>query len=175
MKYRSITLSGPIASGTTTAAKTLSKKYNLQFHYAGDFFRQYMKDHNIPLFDKSKIPDNLDEQIDDELTTLTASNKPVIIDAHYIGYFTRNMPHTLRVRFVCDDSERFKRAQSRPEAERETSDIIKKREKGLDSKFRKLYANEDFLDPKFFNLTVDTTHTTPQEVVDIISKKFEEE
>lgn len=173
MTYRSITVSGPIASGTTTAAKTLAKKYNLEFHYAGDFFRQYMKEHNIPLFDKSQIPDNLDQQIDKQLTSLAASEKPVIIDGHYIGYFTRNMPHVLRVRFVCDNEERFKRALNRPENERETEDIIKKREEGIDAKFRKLYANEDFLDPKFFDLTVDTTLTQPEDVVGRISKEFE--
>ncbi len=170
--YRSIVLSGQIASGTTTAAKTLAQKYNLQFHYAGDFFRSYMKEHNIPLFDKSQIPDDIDERIDQEMTDLAASQKGVVIDGHYIGYFTRSMPHVLRVLFTCDIEERVKRAANRDQ-EKETAEDIKKREEGLDAKFRKLYTNEYYLDPKFFEVTIDTTFTSKEEVVDLISAKFE--
>lgn len=171
--YRSIVISGQIASGTTTAAKTISQKYNLEFHYAGDFFRNYMKAHGIPLHDKSKIPDDLDQKIDRELTNLAASEKGVIIDGHYIGYFTRNMSHVLRVLLTCDEEERVKRASNRDQ-QKETAEDIKKRLAGLDAKFRKLYANENYLDPKFFDITIDTTETTPDEVVNFISQKFEE-
>src|SRR3989338_6963759 len=52
MTYRSIVLSGPVAAGTTTAAKSLAEKLTLKYHSAGDFFRKYMQDHNIPLPNK---------------------------------------------------------------------------------------------------------------------------
>ncbi len=170
--YRSIVLSGQIASGTTTAAKTLAQKYNLEFHYAGDFFRSYMKSHNIPLYDKSQIPDDLDKKIDAELTNLANSEKALVIDGHYIGYFTRNMSHVLRVLLTCDIEERVKRAASRDQ-EKETAEDIKRREEGLDAKFRKLYTDEYYLDPKFFELTIDTTLTSKEEVINLISQKFE--
>ncbi len=170
--YRSITLSGLVATGTTTAAITLSKKYDLEFHYAGEFFRDYMKEHNIPLYDHSKVPDDLDRQIDNQLINLAASEKGVLIDGRYIGYLTRDMNHVLRVLFVCDEKERLDRALNR-DGQKETAEEIIKREEENDAKFRKLYADENFLDPKFFNLTVDTTYTTPKGVVSKISKEFE--
>jgi len=173
MKYRSIVLSGQIASGTTTAAKTLAQKYSLEFHYAGDFFRKYMREHNIPLYDKSQIPDDLDQKIDRELEDLAASEKKVVIDGHYIGYFTRNMPNVLRVLLTCAIEERVKRAAQRDQ-EKETVEDIKRREEGLDAKFRKLYAQEYYLDPKFFEITIDTTFTSPREVAQLISNKFED-
>lgn len=172
MKYRSITVSGLVATGTTTAAKTLCTKYNLEFHSAGEFFRKYMDEHNIPLYDHAKVPDDLDKQIDDDLIALAESEKGVLIDGRYIGYLTRDMDHVLHVLFVCDETERIQRALERG-GKQETPEEIIKRDEENDTKFRKLYADENFLDPKFFNLTVDTTLTQPEDVVRVISKEFE--
>ena len=169
--YKSITLSGPIASGTTTAAKTLAERLNLEYHSAGDVFRQYALDHNIPLHDKEKIPDELDRQIDQKLTKL-ADQGGVVIDAHYIGYFTRDMPHVLKVLLQCDYKTRINRALSRVHTHKETEEDIKKREEGLDRKFRKLYAKEYFLDPKFFDLVIDNTNIASEEVVEQIVNKY---
>ena len=169
--YKSITLSGPIASGTTTAAKTLAERLNLEYHSAGDVFRQYALDHNIPLHDKEKIPDELDRQIDQKLTKL-ADQGGVVIDAHYIGYFTRDMPHVLKVLLTCDYQTRINRALSRTHTHTETEADIKKREEGLDHKFRKLYADEYFLDPKFFDLVIDNTNIASEEVVEQIVNKY---
>ena len=171
MKFTSIVISGPIASGTTTAAKALAQKLSLEYHSAGDFFRKYMTDHNIPLHDKAQIPDDLDEKIDHELADL-ADHGGVVVDAHYHGYFTRDMPHILKVLLTCDYETRIKRALSRTHTHTETKEEIKLREEGLDKKFRKLYADENFLDLKFFDLVIDTTNTTVEEVVAKIVEKF---
>ncbi len=171
-RYRSIVISGQIASGTTTAARTLAKEFGLDLHVAGEFFRKYFEEHHIPLAQKDKIPDEIDRQIDKGLTDLAASQKPVVIDAHYFGYFTRDMPHVLKVLLTCDDEVRYERAKSRISTFVETKQDVKEREKGLDAKFRKLYADENFLDPKFFDMIIDTTNTKPEEVAGKIANKF---
>ena len=171
MKYSSITLSGPIASGTSTTAKALAEKLNLKYLSAGDFFRQYVVDHNIPLYDKAQIPDNLDEEVDAELTEL-ANSGGYVIDAHYIGYVTKDSPQVLKVLLTCDYEIRISRALGRTHTHVETEEEIKLREAGNDLKFRKLYAAENFLNPKFFDIVIDTTNTGPEEVVAQISQKF---
>lgn len=170
--YTSIVISGPVASGTSTAAKTLAEKLNLEYHSAGDFFRKYMIGHNIPLPEKIQIPDDVDRKIDKELTDLAASKKPVIIDSLYHGYFTRNMPLVLKVLLTADEDVRIKRALLRVHTHKETAEDVKRRDETHDIKFRKLYADENFLDPKFFDLVIDTTNTLPEKVVEEISEKF---
>ena len=172
MKYRSITLSGQIASGTSTAAKNIAQKLNLKYESAGDFFRKYALEHNIPLYDKAQIPDEVENTVDSKLTELAKSGGWVI-DAHYLGYFTKDNPEVLKVLLTCDKQERFKRALNRTHTHIETIEDIKKRENGLDKKFRKLYANENFLNPKFFNLIIDSTHTSQKEVTSKIAGMFE--
>ena len=172
MKSSSITLSGPVASGSTTTARLLSEKLKIPYKSAGDFFRKYMPEHNIPLPEKGKVPDDIERKIDEELTSLAASDKPIIIDSLYIGYFTRNMPHVLRVLFTCDESVRIQRALKRIHTHKETEEDVKRRDSAHDLKFRKLYANENFLDPKFFDLVIDTTRTNKEEVVEQILDEF---
>lgn len=170
MAYRSIVLSGPVAAGTTTAAKSLAAKLKLEYHSAGDFFRKYMKDHDIPLPQKERIPDDIEKEVDQKLTNLLASQKPVIVDGLYTGYFARDMNHVLKVLLTANEDERIRRALAR--GQNESAEDVKKRDDAHDTKFRKLYANENFLDPKFFDLMIDNTNMEAEEVVSKISEKF---
>lgn len=171
MKYKSIVISGLPAVGTTTTAKVLAEKLNLKYHSAGDFFRKYALEHNIPLYAKAQIPDELDRQKDQELANL-ADKGGVVIEADYIGYFTRNMPHVLRVLLTCDEDERTRRAVSRVHTHTETAAEVKKRQEELYKKFHKIYSSEDYLNPKFFDLVIDTTSTPVEAVVKKISENF---
>lgn len=169
--YTSIAISGQVSTGKSTAAKNVADQLNLEHHSAGDFFRQYALNHNIPLHDKEQIPDKLDRKIDDELKQL-AQKGGVVIDGDYIGYFTRNLPTVLKVLLTCDYKTRIKRALTRVHTHAETEEEIKLREVGLDKKFRRLYADENFLDPKFFDLVIDTTYNSQNQVSQEIVKKF---
>lgn len=169
--YSSIIIAGPIASGTSTAAKNVAKKLNLTHHSAGDFFRQYALDHNIPLYDKEQIPDDLDQKVDSELATL-AKNGGVAIDGDYIGYFTRDLKNVLKILITCEPEERLRRALSRKSTHPETAEEIKLREEGLDKKFRRLYTDDDYQNPKFFDLIIDNTNISPEETASKIEEKF---
>ena len=82
------------------------------------------------------------------------------------------MPHVLKVLLTADEDIRIKRAIERVHTHVETAEDVKKRDRAHDLKFRKLYANENFLDPKFFDLVIDTTNTEQKEVADRVLRKF---
>src|SRR3989338_5629003 len=172
MRFTSIAISGPVASGTTTAAKAVAEKLGLEYRSAGDFFRDYMLKHNIPLHKKEDLPDEVDEKFDDEATKILKSNKPIVFDGLYVGYFARDMDDVLKVLLTADEEARIKRALKRTHTHKETAKTIKLRDEAHDTKFRKLYANENFLDPKFFDLIIDTTNKSPKEVTKRILKEF---
>src|SRR3990172_11806988 len=170
--YRSIAISGPIAAGSTSTAKLLSEKLKIPYKVAGNFFRDYMQKHNIPLPEKEKVPDEVERKVDRELTDLIGSDKPIIIDGLYIAYFARNMPHVLKVLLTCDQKVRINRALTRSHTHQETAQDVRRRDVTHDAKFHKLYTNENFLDPKFFDLIIDTTNTTKKEVIAKILDKY---
>lgn len=170
MKCRSIVISGTVAAGSSTAAKSVAAKLGLEYHAAGDFFRDYMLRHNIPLYAKEKIPDDIERKIDQELTAL--ATKPIVIDSLYAGYFNRQRKNVLKVLLTCNEDVRIKRALERSHTHKETAEDVKKRDKAHDLKFRKLYADENFLNPKFFDLVMDTSNTSVEKVVQNIIAKF---
>ncbi|OGD85629.1 hypothetical protein A2164_02200 [Candidatus Curtissbacteria bacterium RBG_13_35_7] len=172
MKFRSITISGPVASGTTTTAKALALKLKLEYKAAGDVFRKYMLENNIPLPNKEEIPDEVERAVDDDLKALMKSRKSVVLEGLYLGYFARSMPHVLKVLLICDEKVRIKRALDRTHTHKETAEDVIRRDKAHDLKFRHLYADEDFLNKKFFDLVIDTSNTGSSEVVEKILKKF---
>ena len=150
----------------------MAKKLNLKYEAVGGFFRKYALEHNIPLYDKEQIPDDLDKKIDEEVTSL-AQKGGVIVDGDYIGYFTRDMDNVLKVLLVCDEQTRIERALIRQSTHKETEEEIKLRQQGLYKKFHKLYASEDYLNPKFFDLVIDTTKTPKEKVIATIAKRFQ--
>lgn len=172
MKYKSIAISGPVASGTTTAAKDISKKLVIDYKSAGDFFRQYMIDHKIDLHKKENLPDEVDRKFDEEITRILMDGKPIVFEGLYVGYFARDMSDVLKVLLTADEDVRIKRALSRTHTHKETPDTIRARDKSHDAKFRKLYADENFLDPKFFDLVIDTTNLEPEAVSKKILNRF---
>ena len=172
MNYRSIVLSGPVAAGTTTAAKSLAEKLTLKYHSAGDFFRKYMQDHNIPLPNKEEIPDDVERDLDKNLADLLESKKPIVVDGLYQAYFAKDIPHVLKVLLTAGEDVRIKRAIERVHTHAETAEDVKKRDRAHDLKFRKLYADENFLDPKFFDLVIDTTNTSQEETAEKIVNRF---
>src|SRR3990167_9708356 len=122
--YRSIAISGPIASGSTTTAKLLAKKLKIPYKVAGDFFRQYMQKHNIPLPQKEKVQDDIERKVDSELTDLIASEKPIIIDGLYIAYFASNIGDVKAVLLTCDEKVRINRALTRTHTHKETAQDV---------------------------------------------------
>lgn len=172
MRYRSIIISGPVAAGSSTAGKAVAEKLGLEYRAAGDFFRKYALLHNIPLYAKEEVPDDVERAVDKEMTDLAASDKGVVIDALYAGYFNRNRHDVLKVLLTCNEEVRIKRALERNHTHTETAEDVKKRDLAHDAKFRKLYADENFLDLKFFDIVIDTTNTTIAETAKKIISRF---
>ncbi|OGY24345.1 MAG: hypothetical protein A2172_00580 [Candidatus Woykebacteria bacterium RBG_13_40_15] len=155
-KYQNIIVSGDVGTGTSTLAKGLAEKLGWQFFSAGDFFRAYHKNHNIPLWDKSSIPDEVDKKIDQEIFEKLQTKKEIVVDSHYSAWFARNLPSNFRILLVCDKEVATKRILARQHTHKETPREIEERRHQLRAKFKKLYSNDNYENPKFFNLVLDT-------------------
>ncbi len=160
MKFRNIVVAGNVGTGTTTLAKSLADNLSYKYVSAGDFFRKYALENNIPLWDKKAVPDSVDREIDSKFTEMMKSETGYVFDTHYGGYFTRDMQDVFRILLTCDSKAAEERIISRDHTHKETVvDIRKRREENL-AKFHKLYSSDDPENPDFFNLVVDTTTTS---------------
>jgi cytidylate kinase len=156
MQYRNIVVAGDVGTGTTTLAKSLSSKLNWKYLSTGELYRSYVQEHNIPLWDHLSVPDEVDKQIDSEFIYKVKNEKNIVFDTHYGGYFSKDLDSVLRVLLICDPSLAEKRIIHRRHTHNENIHEIRKRRKENLKKFHKLYSAENPLDPKFFDLIIDT-------------------
>ena len=82
------------------------------------------------------------------------------------------MDHVLKVLLTADEDTRIRRAYDRSINHEETAADVKKRDLAHDTKFRKLYADENFLDSKFFDMVIDNTNLEAEKVVKKIISRF---
>lgn len=162
MKYKNIVISGSIGSGTSTLAKKLAEKLVWEHHSTGDFFRSYHLEHKIPLWNSAEIPVELDKKIDNYIFEELRDKEHLVIDSHYAAWFARDLKDVFKVLLTCDIEEVIERVTTRRHTHKETEEEVLERIKQLDHKFRKLYAEENYLDPKYYDLIIDTTGSTPE-------------
>src|SRR3990167_8935195 len=90
-RFENIVVAGDVGTGTTTLAKGLVKELGWKYLSAGDFFRQYQKEHRIPLWNKAAIPDDVEKEIDYEFLEKMKNEKGYVFDSHYAGWFGRDL------------------------------------------------------------------------------------
>jgi len=171
MRYNNIVVSGDVGTGTSTLAAGLAKKFGWKHLSAGDIFRPYFKKQNIPLWKKSEIPDSFDKEVDSEFFGKMKNDEHIVFDSHYSGWFARDLDNVFRILLTADRKITTNRILNRQHSHKETAEEIEKRRKELRAKFKKLYSNDNYEDPKYFHLIIDTTDTGVDET---IKKAYEE-
>jgi cytidylate kinase len=172
MKVDNIIVAGDVGVGTTTLARNLATKLNWKFLSAGEFFRQYSLKHDIPLWNKAAIPDDFEKEVDNNLLEKLRAERGWVIEGHYIGWFARNLDNVYRILLTCDRQVANERMLKRSHTHVENVEEINKRREGLYTKFKKLYSQDNYEDPKFYHLVLDTTKTTPEETVEAALAKL---
>ena len=163
--YSNIVVCGDVGTGTTTLAQGLAEKLGWKYLSAGDFFRAYHKKHNIPLWNKAAIPDEIEKTIDYEFLEKMKDETHIVFDTHYGGWFGRDVADLFRILLICDKDVATGRILEREHTHKETPAEIEKRRAQIRAKFKKLYSREDYEDPKLFNLVIDTTTTDANETL----------
>ena len=96
----------------------------------------------------------------------------VVSDSHYGGWFARNLKEIFRILLTCGSPTATKRILTRDHTHQETPGDIEKRRRQLQEKFKKLYSNDNYVDPKYFHLVIDTTTSGIQEAISVSYNKL---
>ena len=170
-----ITISGKAGSGKSTIAKELAEKLKLKHYSIGALMRQIVQEKNISLMELSKLAEkdsSIDLELDKKQIELRDKNNFVIdgrLTAHFIPYAD------LKVFLDCNDkvrAERILKDERKDEKSKNVKELIKKinqREQSERKRYKKLYS-VDYYDKKLYNLIIDTTNLSINEVVEKIMK-----
>lgn len=183
---KNITISGRIASGTTTLAHNLSKEIGWELLEGGELFRKFHEEHlnDMTELAVSQRPDQIDLDYEDMIKNILKNETHRIIQSHLAGFDAQGIPGIFKILVICEDREgedhtdiRIDRLVNRKnisveDAKRE----IVEREKGNLEKWRRMYANGDqnwvYWDSKYYDLVINTYSHNPEDSLELVLKKL---
>lgn len=174
-KYRNIVISGDISTGKSTLAHNLSRELNWEFFSGGAYFRKWHIENNVPLEDTKHVPEEVDREFEKATIEKVKNDFHVVFETQLAGWHAKDFPDVFKVFCTADYDVRMKRASLREGTTvEEEVKIYHKRYDALNAKFKKLYGVEDRFDPKYYDLIVDTTKKTPEEVLQTVLESIED-
>jgi cytidylate kinase len=183
-KKRSIiTIAGRPASGKSTAAKTVAQQLGFQHFSSGDLFRALARERGVDVLQANLSAEEnaeLDHLVDGRLQEMGATEDQLIIDSRTAWHW---MPDSFKVFLDLDLVTGAQRILKDLGPERIESEHIPKDpaafaetlQKRLDSESRRYKALYD-IDPYImdnYDLVIDTSVTTPEDVAQRILNAFD--
>ncbi|MBE6455401.1 MAG: cytidylate kinase family protein [Alphaproteobacteria bacterium] len=175
-----ITLSGQLGSGKSTIGKMLAEKLGYSFYSTGNMQRQIAARYGVTtleLNEMCKTNPEIDREIDSVLIDLPLSGQNYIVDSRVAFHF---IPSSFKVKLnvetviagerIFNDTTRSgeKKYQQLEDA---VEALISRRALEVE-RFKRIY-NVDIDNDYNFDYVIDTTYKTPDEICDLILKRFE--
>ncbi len=179
IKYSSIAISGKPGAGRSTLLKNLKPivdLWNWETFSGGDWARQFAiqngaHDPNNKTHHKATdYGEDIDHQIDAAMRDkLAKPQSHVVVESWIAGWNMRGFPHVLRVLLMCEDALRIDRVVNRDNLTvEEAKKHLKEREDANLTKWKRMYGVEDFWDPQYYDLVINTYSNGPKETLNLV-------
>ena len=183
---RNITISGRIASGTTTLAHNLAKSLGWELLEGGELFRKFHEEHlnDMSELAVSQRPDAFDLEYEEKIKKILQNESHRVIQSHLAGFDAQGIPGVFKILVICEDKNgddhadiRIDRLVNRKKIPvKEAKEEIEEREKNNLEKWRRMYADNDpnwvYWDPKYYDLVINTFSNNAEESLNLVLKKI---
>ncbi len=172
-----ISLAGDLGSGKSTVSKLLIDALGMEYYSTGTICRAVAAKHGMTVVEMNVYMEThpeLDREIDNGLVALSELDKPLLIDSRMAWHFVRG---TFRVYLSTETAVSAARifgagrAEEHFESVEETEAKIRERRESEKKRYMELYGvnNKDLFN---YDLVLDTTYATPEEIADCIVAAF---
>lgn len=169
MNFRCLTVSGSPGVGKSRLIKELAKKLAWPIFSVSQLQRQYNQDHNLSINVISQTPDYIHQEMDQLMIEKIKTTKNEILESHLCGWQARNFSDILRILCLCEEKIKIERYSQREHLSLlEAKEVLELRNQSHQKKFTELYQASDYLDPKHYQLIIDTSKFTPEEEVKLV-------
>ncbi|RLE43611.1 cytidylate kinase [Candidatus Woesearchaeota archaeon] len=177
-----IAIGGKPGSGKSTVAKELAKRLGMKHYSAGDFMRKLAAERGKSLIELSKIAEkdfSIDDAIDSWLRKLAKQENDFVVDSRLAFHFIHS---AVKIYLDVDLDTAAKRIFSGPVRKTETEKIrniealkeeLKQRMESERKRYMKYYG-VDIDDKSNYDLVIDTSNISAEEVVEKILRFLEE-
>lgn len=182
---RIITISGRIASGSTTLAKHLARYLNWKHLEGGEIFWEAVRSRlGLEEKDTNLRPDEEDLLFEEKQKEILDNHKHLVLESKLAGFCAQDFSDVFKICVICEDENgedkadiRIDRLVNREEVPVDVAktEVLEREENDL-KKWRKLYANNDskwvYWDKKYYNLVVNTFTHNQEESLKIVLEKL---
>lgn len=174
LSERTITIGGRAGTGTSTLARILEERTGLRYVYGGRIFRDAAEARGMSLAEFGKLCEedpSVDRELDDRQVELLRGGS-LILESRLAGWLAhRNGLEAFKVWVVCDEEERIRRITARDGGDTETQTArTSEREASERLRYHRYYRMDlDDLTP--YDLVLDSTSVSPEELADEVLAK----
>jgi len=170
MDHPKITITGDLGSGKSAVSKLLKASTGFPIYSTGAILREIAQNRGMTVLELNQYAEThpeIDDEIDDFSRNLGKQSRSVIVDSRLAWFF---IPNSFKVFLKVAIDEAVRRimghdrgaTESYRDAETAKRDILA-RKQSENARFLELYG-ADCADMTNFDLVVDTTHRTPEQV-----------
>jgi len=172
-----ITISGTPGSGKSTVGKIIAKSLNLKHFSAGDFMRQMAQEKGISLMELGALAEKdngiIDKEIDTRTEKLAETQDDFVIDSRLAFHFISRAikifldvdPKIAAKRTWKDIVDNKRSTENQLKSEEEVYQAVLKRTESEVQRYKNYY-HVDYLNPDNYDLFLDTTNLSIEQVVD---------
>lgn len=167
-----ITITGALGSGKSTIAKALSKKLGYKHYSTGDFMRQIADEHDMTLAQLNKVAETetwVDKELDQRQVELGKKENDFVIDGRLSWHF---IPNSVKIYLDVTYEESARRiwadrGHRKGEGFTTFEDLLEKIKQRKESEIKryKQYYNLNHHDKSNYDLVIDTTGNSPEDVL----------
>lgn len=181
ISYRLISVSGRIASGSTTLAKKLAHALRWQRMEGGDIFWEAVrKKMGLDVKDTGLRPDEEDLAFEAMQKEILTTRDHMVVESKLAGFVAKDLKDVFKVLVICVDSAgadqtniRIDRLVNREHMSiAEAKEEVLVREQSDVEKWRRLYAPGEkewtFWDSTYYDLVVNTYAHDPDEALQLV-------
>ncbi|NLH96814.1 MAG: AAA family ATPase [Clostridiaceae bacterium] len=169
-----IAISGDLGSGKSTVCRYMKEKYGLEVYSTGQIQRSLAHKYNMDVLAFNRYMEThpeIDEEIDSELVKIGSLDRDMVLDSRMAWHF---VPDSFKVYLTVDLDEAAHRIMNdqRGKVEKyasleEARECLMARKKSENQRYITKYG-VDCSDPDNYDLVIDTTSLTPEQVAEKI-------
>jgi predicted cytidylate kinase len=167
-----ITISGPPGSGKTTVCERLSELLSIECVISGNLFREMARNHDLTLEEFGELASRdpqYDTMLDQRMLEIAWENENIILEGRLAAHMlARNEIPAFRVLLDAAMEERTRRVAEREGITLEEAEMAIRTREECEAKRYREYYDIDIHDLSVYDLILDTSHVSAEEVADII-------
>lgn len=162
-----ITIFGLAGVGTSTVG---AERLGYEFVSSGGIFRKKAADIGLELHKLQALAekdDKFDKELDREIEKFGKENDDFVVESRLAWFF---IPDSIKIKLFCEFNERVRRVAERDKIPvAEARERVTVRENTDSLRYKNFYGINDINDDEHFDLIIDTSAITPQEIVNRIA------